>query len=134
MIIIHLLCLLFCFPPFFFGAFLPSLYSSQFPFFHFCSSSCFKFFLTFLLTLLFVSFWSSKFLYKVFFLTPYCFIFVLQEFKARFDVPTKTKVLSQSSSISDPKLRNLVVEFGIGYHHVGFHYKKLCNLDQIRII
>ena len=48
-----------------------------------------------------------------------CLIPGFQEFKARYANDAKSRVLTLAGRIEDNKLRNLVVEFGIGYHHVG---------------
>ena len=43
--------------------------------------------------------------------------------RARYEREDKVEVLAQTSRLADQKLRNLITDHGIGYHHVS------CNIS-----
>jgi len=44
---------------------------------------------------------------------------MIQELRATFDREARGEVLAQTSRLLDHKLRDLITEHGIGYHHVS---------------
>ena len=44
----------------------------------------------------------------------------IQEYKATFSGAVRSKIISVAETVTDQKLKTLILDYGIGYHHVSW--------------